>query len=104
MRGPVVLAVLLISLSAITPQLWANTTFRCGSALVSVEDPMMEVEQKCGPPADRRLIGYKEVGNRYTGRYQIPIEEWIYGPNHGMYYILRFEGGYLKDLDSHRGN
>lgn len=82
----------------------ASSTFRCDSALVSAEDSLMEVENKCGTPIDRAQLGYKEFRDRYGYLYQIPVEEWTYGPSHGMYHILRFEGGRLKEVDSRRGN
>lgn len=78
-------------------------TLRCGSRLISQEDYMLEVEEKCGPPIERALLGYKETSDRYGFRHEVEIEEWTYGPDHGMYRTLRFEGQRLKKIDSYRG-
>lgn len=82
----------------------ASSTHRCGSALVSKDAPISEVQSKCGEPASRDFLGYKEVVDYYGFRNEVAIEEWIYGPNNGMYHFLRFEGGRLTDIRSKRGN
>jgi hypothetical protein len=76
-------------------------TLRCGSQLISVGDREFEVQQKCGEPIARNIIGYKRSMNR---REEVQIDEWIYGPNNGMYQYLRFEGGRLLGIDSKRGS
>lgn len=76
-------------------------TLRCGSQLISVGDREFEVQQKCGEPIARNIIGYKRSVNR---REEVQIDEWIYGPNNGMYQYLRFEGGRLLLIDSKRGS
>lgn len=76
-------------------------TLRCGSQLISVGDREFEVQQKCGEPIARNIIGYKRSMNR---REEVQIDEWIYGPNNGMYQYLRFEGGRLLSIDSKRGS
>ena len=76
-------------------------TLRCGSQLISAGDRQFEVQQKCGEPVARNLIGYKRSANR---REEVEIDEWIYGPSNGMYQYLRFEGGRLIRIDSKRGN
>lgn len=82
----------------------ASSTYRCGSALVSTDAPLGEVQSKCGEPASRDFLGYKEVVDRYGFRNEVAVEEWIYGPTNGMYHFLRFEGGRLSDIRSKRGN
>jgi hypothetical protein len=75
-------------------------TLRCGSQLVSVGDRSFEVEQKCGEPVFRDLVGYT------LGPYQrqeLKIEEWIYGPSNGMLTILTFEGNRLTRIERRRG-
>lgn len=75
-------------------------TLRCGSQLVSVGDRSFEVEQKCGEPAFRDLVGYT------LGPYQqreLKIEEWVYGPSNGMLTILTFEGNRLTRIERQRG-
>ena len=78
-------------------------TLRCGSQLISVNDRMFEVQQKCGQPVSQDIIGYKETVNHYRQVDQVQVQEWIYGPNNGMYQYLRFEGGRLVRIDSKRG-
>ena len=63
-----------------------------------------EVLHKCGEPASRDFIGYKEVLDDYGFRHEVNVEEWVYGPNHGMYHFLRFEGGRLIEIRSKRGS
>jgi Protein of unknown function (DUF2845) len=74
-------------------------TLRCGSQLISSGDREFEVQQKCGEPTARNLVGYLRSHNR---REEVPIEEWIYGPTSGMYQYLRFEGGRLVQITSKR--
>jgi hypothetical protein len=78
-------------------------TLRCGSQLISVGDRMFEVQQKCGQPVSQDVIGYKETVNHFRQVDQVQVQEWIYGPNNGMYQYLRFEGGRLVLIDSKRG-
>lgn len=82
----------------------ASSTYRCGSTLVSTSDPTREVLNKCGEPASRDFLGYKEVSDLYGLRHEVAVEEWIYGPRNGMYHFLRFEGGRLVEIRSKRGN
>ncbi|WP_300657270.1 DUF2845 domain-containing protein [Pseudomonas sp.] len=74
-------------------------TLRCGSQLVSVGDRAFEVEQKCGEPAFRDLIGY--TLGPYERR-ELKIEEWVYGPSNGMLTILTFEGNRLTLIERRR--
>ncbi len=79
-------------------------TLRCGSQLISDGDRAFEVQQKCGTPISQEVIGSKETfSGDYRRSEQVRIEEWIYGPDHGMYQYLRFEGGRLVRIDSQRG-
>lgn len=79
-------------------------TLRCGSQLISVGDRAFEVQQKCGAPVSQELIGTKSTFSHYRQRDEVKVEEWIYGPNNGMYQYLRFEGGRLVSIDSRREN
>ena len=82
----------------------ASSTYRCGSSLVSTSAPSAEVLSKCGEPASRDFLGYKEVVDSYGFRNEVSVEEWIYGPRSGMYHFLRFEGGRLTEIRSKRGS
>ncbi len=79
-------------------------TLRCGSALISTDDSSAEVLVKCGEPISRDFLGYRERLDAYGFRHEVAVEEWTYGPRHGMYHFLRFEGNRLKKIDSERGN
>ncbi|MBU3058300.1 DUF2845 domain-containing protein [Pseudomonas indica] len=74
-------------------------TMRCGSKLVSLGDRAFEVQQKCGEPAHRDLVGY--TLGEYDRR-EFKMEEWAYGPNNGMLYILTFEGNRLIRIETRR--
>lgn len=79
------------------------STLRCGSQLISVGDRAFEVQQKCGIPVSQDVIGTKETFNStYRKSEEVRVEEWIYGPDHGMYQYLRFEGGRLVRIESQR--
>jgi len=84
-------------------QAQASSTHRCGSNLISLDASTAEVLGKCGEPASSSLVGYKEVVDEYGFRSEVPVEEWIYGPTHGMLYFLRFEGNRLRKIGSERG-
>jgi hypothetical protein len=90
-----------LALALAASQAQAADTLRCGSQLISVGDRSGEVLQKCGEPVSRDLLGYKRSANR---REEFQVEEWVYGPNSGMYQYLRFEGNRLVRIDSKRGN
>jgi hypothetical protein len=81
-----------------------GASLRCGSQLISSGDRSFEVQQKCGTPVSQQVIGSKETFNStYRKSEQVQVEEWIYGPDNGMYQYLRFEGGRLISIDSKRG-
>ena len=75
------------------------STFRCGSQLVSLGDRSFQVLKKCGEPVARETVGYT-IGE-YNHR-ELHIQEWVYGPNNGMYHYLRFEGNRLTSIESQR--
>lgn len=80
----------------------ASSTLRCGSELISLGDSAWEVLRKCGEPVNQSQLGHKLQRDEYGLRYDVGVEEWIYGPRNGMYHILRFEGGRLRDIRSER--
>lgn len=80
----------------------ASSTFRCNSKLVSLQASTHEVQSKCGAPMEQAHLGYKQLTNEYGHTHEVGIEEWVYGPKGGMYYFLRFEGGYLSKISSRR--
>lgn len=82
----------------------ASSTLRCGSKLISTQDLASEIEAKCGEPASRDFLGYREVVDYYGFVNEVAIEEWVYGPKNGMYYFLRLEGNRLIKIESKRKN
>lgn len=84
---------------------YATSTLRCGSQLVSTGDRVFEVQQKCGEPVSQEVLGTQETFNStYRRSEAVRIEEWVYGPDNGMYQYLRFEGGRLVRIESKRRN
>lgn len=81
----------------------ASSTFRCNSRLVSLEASTAQVRERCGEPSSKAMVGYKEVVDEYGYLQEVVVEEWVYGPSHGMYHYLRFEGNRLRSIDSQRG-
>lgn len=95
--------ILLVALALLLSPLSQAATLRCGSGLITSDDHLSEVQSKCGEPATRQFLGYREVIDYYGGTTQVPIEEWSYGPRNGMYYYLRFEANRLINVESKRG-
>jgi len=93
---------LLAALLALAPALAQADTLRCGSRLISTGDTAYEVQDKCGEPVNRALLGYRERPDDWGFHHEVVVEEWIYGPRNGMYYFLRFEGNRLVTIDSRR--
>ena len=91
---------LLLSLALTSGQAHADS-LRCGSQLVSIGDRSSQVVDKCGEPRSRDMLGYKRSPNK---REEVQVEEWVYGPNNGMYQYLRFEGNRLVKIQGKRGN
>lgn len=104
MKSLPLLAGLLLSDLALTPLSQAASTLRCQSNLISLQDRTSEVLAKCGEPATKEFLGYREVVDYYGGITLVGIDEWSYGPRNGMYYYLRFEANRLVRIDSKRGN
>lgn len=89
-------------LSTLSQSLWAASTMRCNSHLISLGEKQHSVLSKCGQPAEQSFLGYKEVVNAYRHVHEVKVEEWVYGPRNGMYHYLRFEGGALIKISSSR--
>lgn len=89
----------LLMLALCTPLAARADTLRCGSQLIAVGDRSFEVQQKCGEPAFRDLVGYT-LGPYERREYK--IEEWVYGPDNGMLSILTFEGNRLRSIERRR--
>jgi hypothetical protein len=96
-------AALLCCGAALSSVALGASTLRCQSSLISLDDHTSEVQAKCGEPATKAFLGYREVIDYYGGSRQVGIDEWSYGPRNGMYYYLRFEANRLVKIESKRG-
>lgn len=76
-------------------------TLRCGTNLINTGDRAFEVERKCGQPVQRDLVGYTLGPNQ---RREMMREEWVYGPDNGIFSILTFEGNRLVRIETSRAN
>ena len=74
-----------------------SRAMRCESRLVREGDQSFIVKKICGTPVERELIGYTLTASRTR---ELKIENWVYGPMDGRYFILTFEGGVLKKIIS----
>lgn len=74
-------------------------TMRCGTELISVGNRGFEIIRKCGQPSYKEVVGYTLGASQRT---ELRIEEWVYGPNNGMQYILQLEGNRLIKIESSR--
>ncbi|WP_246335856.1 DUF2845 domain-containing protein [Azomonas macrocytogenes] len=75
---------------------------RCGSGIISEGDTIFEVERKCGSPTSREVMNPIIDPNGRTPVNSVPVENWVYGDNNGMYYFLRFINGKLEKIESRR--
>jgi len=69
----------------------------CSTRMVELGDFKFEVVQKCGEPVFAEVVGY---GLNRRGDREMKVEQWVYGPLRGIYYILTFEGGRLKKIET----
>lgn len=89
----------------------ADDSLRCNSALVSTGDSSGAVLRKCGAPVSRSAMGTVKVTDHkvvnasesQSQGTEVPVEQWTYGPTHGMYHYLRFEGDKLVTITGERG-
>jgi hypothetical protein len=91
----VVLSLLLRANTALADRLH----IRCGNSIIELGDRSFIVLKKCGKPISREVVGYTLTRDRTR---ELHIEEWVYGPKHGLYYYLTFIGGRLGEIDSAR--
>ena len=95
-----ILFLLLLPLGAPALQ---TSTMRCGNGIVSINDTIPEVLNKCGPPAfqDRRQET-RASGPRYSRSYDVTtVDDWTYnfGPQEFMYQII-FQNGRVARIIS----
>ena len=93
MKLAVLLCALVVSSAAVADQ----STFRCGTNLVNKGDRTFQVEQKCGEPLSKEVVGYSTTGGNNIEK---RVVEWLYKQGTDAYVILRFEGSRLSRIDS----
>jgi len=69
----------------------------CSTRMVELGDFKFEVVEKCGEPKFAEIVGY---GLNRRGDREMKVEQWVYGPLRGIYYILTFQGGRLKKIET----
>lgn len=74
----------------------AETSFRCGSNIIKKGMLDLEVQKNCGEPQSKEVVG------KTTGKTELLIERWVYGPISGYMYILYFKAGKLERVESYR--
>ncbi len=88
-----------------SPSVWADGSFRCGNALISVGDPSAILLIKCGRPltvSDTTRVIIDEWGHRQIIR---TGEIWTMYMGHDRFLqLVTVEGGIIKDIvDGPRG-
>ncbi len=80
------------------------SALRCGTDLIVEGDLKIQVEEKCGKPISKEVIGYTLRRVPYPGGSQErehQLEEWIY--KFSRYYdVLTFEAGRLIRIEKIR--
>jgi hypothetical protein len=90
---------LLLTLSSVS----AQATMRCGSEIINEGNTTFEVIRKCGEPTNREIINPAADNNSSkVNNKAVPVENWVYGPDNGMYRYLRFVDGVLTKIKSQR--
>lgn len=95
MKNLVFVGLLVVVFSAASTA-WA---LRCDNGLVDVGNSHFEVLKTCGAPVSKEVVGYTLTRD---GKRELKMEHWVYGPINGYYYILIFEGGFLKEVNDFR--
>ena len=81
----------------------ADTSFRCGNELISLDDTMFQVRDACGEPYSAQNVGEKRTykilkDDRLRIESITYLTEWIYKSNNGIY-VLTFEGSRLAQKE-----
>jgi len=79
-----------------------QATMRCGSGLVDEGDSLEQVLQECGEPDRRKKTSQHIEADGFPADGSVNEEDWVYGPNSGMYRYLHFIDGRLVRLRSQR--
>ncbi|WP_231703262.1 DUF2845 domain-containing protein [Halopseudomonas pelagia] len=79
---------------------WAS--MRCADGILSTAEDIQSVLSKCGEPDSRAREPAEVDGYGALVPNAVPVERWVYGPQNGMYYHLRFVDGRLAEVRSRR--
>ncbi|CAB5112670.1 hypothetical protein D3OALGB2SA_2500 [Olavius algarvensis associated proteobacterium Delta 3] len=74
-----------------------ETRVHCGRQFAELGDFKFEVMEKCGEPLFAEVIGYDNCRKGSSGR---KIEQLVFGPMKGKYFVMTFVGGKLKKIES----
>lgn len=74
----------------------AETSFRCGSTIIKKGMLDLEVKKNCGEPQSKEIVG------KTSGKLELKIERWVYGPVNAYMYVLYFKAGTLERVESYR--
>ena len=78
------------------------TSMRCGSALINEGQSAAEVLRTCGEPTQRQRTEPALAANGELREGAVSVEEWVYGPQNGLYRHLKFIDGRLVQIRSRR--
>ncbi len=79
---------------------------RCGTDLIEKGDLKIQVEEKCGEPISKEVIGFTlrrlPATQGFIHEREFLVEEWIYRFQSKYYDVLTFEAGRLRRLEKIR--
>ncbi|WP_349238737.1 DUF2845 domain-containing protein [Pseudomonas syringae] len=87
-----------LSLALMSFQNHAFADMRCGTSLVSEGDSTHDVKRKCGEPSTREIIPATPSYQKSQRNHAATVENWVYGPQNGAYYHLKFLDGKLASI------
>jgi hypothetical protein len=80
----------------------AQASMRCNGGIIEEGDMTTEVIQKCGQPANRQATAPALDAYGRVIKGAVSVENWVYGPDNGMFRYLRFIDGKLVEIRSQR--
>ncbi|MEH6490978.1 DUF2845 domain-containing protein [Halopseudomonas sp.] len=79
-----------------------HAAMRCAGGLVDEGDSIDQVLQQCGEPDQREATPQYIEADGFPADGSVNEEDWVYGPDNGMYRYLHFIDGKLVRLRSQR--
>ncbi len=80
----------------------AQASMRCPNGIISGGETTFEVLHKCGEPDSKEKVSPARGGDGEIINNSVTVENWVYGPNNGMYKFLKFIDGTLVKIESRR--